>query len=59
MAISVYELFTIGIGPDTTPQPYPFTTGAELLRFCTEHDLSTSDLNDGKRKGLAIGIRRS
>jgi L-serine dehydratase len=32
------------IGPDTTPRPYPFTTGSELLRLCTENDLSISDV---------------
>ena len=32
------------IGPDSTPQPYPFTTGDELLRLCSEHDLSISRL---------------
>ncbi len=32
------------IGPDSTPQPYPFTTGAELLRLCTRNDLSIGDL---------------
>jgi L-serine dehydratase len=32
------------IKPDATPLPYPFTTGAELLRLCNEHQLSISDL---------------
>ncbi len=30
------------IGTDTTRQPYPFTTGAELLRLCKAHGLSIS-----------------
>ena len=30
--------------PTTTALPYPFTTGAELLRLCREHELSISDL---------------
>jgi len=32
------------IGPDTSVQPYPFTTGAELLRHCRESGLSISEL---------------
>ena len=32
------------IGPDTTVQPYPFTTGAELLRLCNDNNLSISAL---------------
>jgi L-serine dehydratase len=32
------------IKPDTTPLPYPFTTGAELLRLCRQHGLSISEL---------------
>ena len=32
------------IGPDTTAQPYPFTTGAELLRLCNDNNLSISAL---------------
>jgi L-serine dehydratase len=32
------------IGQDTTAQPYPFTTGAELLRLCNDNDLSISAL---------------
>ena len=32
------------IGPDTTAQPYPFTTGAELLRLCNDNDLSISEI---------------
>jgi L-serine dehydratase len=32
------------IGPDTTAQPYPFTTGSELLRLCTANGLSISDV---------------
>ncbi len=29
---------------DTTPQPFPFTTGAELLEHCGEHGYSISEL---------------
>lgn len=29
---------------DATPQPYPFTSGAELLRLCKQHSLSISDI---------------
>jgi L-serine dehydratase len=32
------------IATDDTPLPYPFTTGTELLRVCTEHGLSISDV---------------
>ena len=32
------------IAPDDTGLPYPFTTGDELLRLCTEHALSISDV---------------
>jgi L-serine dehydratase len=32
------------ISRDTTVQPYPFTTGSELLRLCREHRLSISAL---------------
>jgi L-serine dehydratase len=32
------------IKPDATPLPYPFTTGAELLRLCRAHDLSIGAL---------------
>jgi L-serine dehydratase len=32
------------ITPDTTPQPYPFTSGSELLRLCKQHGLSISAL---------------
>ena len=32
------------IGPDTTPQPYPFTTGSELLRLCHANALSISKI---------------
>ena len=32
------------IAADTTAQPYPFTTGAELLRICKANDLSISDV---------------
>ena len=32
------------IKPDETVLPYPFTTGAELLRLCREHGLSISEL---------------
>jgi len=32
------------IKPDETPLPYPFTTGAELLRLCRQHGLSISAL---------------
>ena len=30
--------------PDPTPVPYPFRTGTELLRICTDHGLSISDV---------------
>ena len=29
---------------DATPQPYPFTSAAELLRLCQQHGLSISDI---------------
>ncbi|NKI34256.1 L-serine ammonia-lyase [Wenzhouxiangella sp. XN79A] len=29
---------------DTTPQPYPFSSGDELLAICREHDLRISDV---------------
>ena len=32
------------IAPDTTPQPYPFTTGDELLRLCQANGLSISEV---------------
>ena len=32
------------ITADHTPQPYPFSTGAELLRLATEHGLAISDI---------------
>jgi L-serine dehydratase len=32
------------IGADTTPQPYPFTSGAELLRLCRVNGLSISEI---------------
>jgi L-serine dehydratase len=32
------------ISPDTTPQPYAFKSGAELLRLCNDHGLSISAL---------------
>ena len=32
------------IVPDTTPVRYPFSTGAELLAQCLEHDLSISEV---------------
>ena len=32
------------IVPDTTEQPYPFSTGKELLRLCNEHGLTISTL---------------
>jgi L-serine dehydratase len=32
------------IKPDATPLPYPFTTGAELLRLCRAHGLSIGAL---------------
>jgi L-serine dehydratase len=41
------------LGLDTTPQPYPFTTGAELLRHCAQHGLSISDLMMENEKAWA------
>ena len=39
--------------PDATPQPYPFTTGAELLRLCAHNGLSISDLMMENEKAWA------
>jgi len=39
--------------PDATPQPYPFTTGAELLRLCAHNGLSISDLMMENEKARA------
>ena len=41
------------LGPDTTAQPYPFTTGAELLDLCGQHDLSISQLMMENEKAWA------
>ena len=30
--------------PDSTPVRYPFSTGAELVAQCVEHELSISDI---------------
>ncbi len=39
--------------PDATPQPYPFTTGAELLRLCAHNSLAISDLMMENEKAWA------
>jgi L-serine dehydratase len=39
--------------PDTTPQPYPFTAGAELLRLCAQNNLSISELMMENEKAWA------